>query len=97
MARKKKGGSVEPLNGEAHLSEAILKSAEVWAIECGLRGPFDLAGPDKVDYPQHGYGFVVLVSELNPYKPGARVRMGTARFTDQGERAMWTIDGSVVL
>lgn len=100
MSRKKKatdatGAPAASRNGIA--SKALLRRAEEWAVECGLRGPFRLGIPEKVAYPQYGFGYVVLVTEENPHKPGAKVRMGSARFNEKGERTMWTLDGSVVL
>ena len=76
---------------------SLLKSAEEWAVECGLRGPFTFTGPEKVAYPQYGFGYAVKVSEKEPAKPGAKIKMGSAMFNEKGERAMWTLDGSVVL
>lgn len=69
--------------------EEILKDAERWAAESGLKPPFMLTGPERTPYPQRGHGYMVTVHE----KAG-RCRMGTARFSSSGRRSMWTIDGA---
>lgn len=74
----------------AELLTEILKSATDWAKECGLREPFNLSGPTKIDYPQRGYGFNVVIQEAGDAK-----RLGTARFTAEGKRSLWTRDGTV--
>lgn len=82
---------------QAPPAEQLLRDAEAWAAECGLTRPFTLTGPEKVEYPRAGFGYTVLVNEQEA--PGRRraTRMGTAKFDAQGRRAMWTIDGMVVL
>ena len=61
-----------------------------WAEECGLRPPFMLTGPDRVDYPRYGYGYSMTVKEET-----GKGRLGTARFNQFGERSYWSIDGIV--
>lgn len=97
MGRKNKTAGAAPSPTKRVTAASLLKSAEEWAVECGLCGPLHLGVPEKVEYPRFGFGYVVLVTEKDPHKPGAKVRMGSARFNEKGERTMWTLDGSVVL
>lgn len=64
---------------------AILEKAVAWARECGLRGEIRTEGPSRVDYPQRGHGYTVLLVD-------AASQVGTARFTSAGARDMWTLD-----
>jgi hypothetical protein len=69
--------------------EVLRATAIQWATECGLRPPFTVNGPEKVDYPQYGHGYVVHITEQRPGKS----RMGTARLTSEGNPAFWSLDG----
>lgn len=62
--------------------------AVAWAKRAGLKPPFTVTGPDRVNYPEKGHGYVVLIQE----ETGKR-RMGTARFTSSGNESLWTVDG----
>lgn len=74
---------------------ATLKEDAIrWASECGLRPPFQVSGPDRVLYPEKGHGYIVTMNEIGRPKPEARCRIGTARYTSEGRRGMWTIDGT---
>lgn len=70
--------------------DAIRDDAVAWAVECGFKGDFMVNGPDRVDYPQSGYGYVVVIKEQT-----GKQRMGSARFTSAGVRSYWSIDGIV--
>lgn len=70
----------------AFMAEIRTKGVE-WAEECGLRPPFSVSGPDRIDYPRHGHGYVVTVQE----KTG-KCRLGSARFTSEGVRSYWSLD-----
>ena len=63
--------------------------AEAWATECGL-GKVTVQGPNRENYPQHGYGYSFQIMEV-----GGKERKATARYTSAGARNMWTIDGQV--
>ena len=83
-----------PQNGQAKAPEetpaflAMVKARAVdVAKECGLREPFLLGGPDRVDYPVRGHGYVVTVKEQ-----AGKQRMGTARFNSEGEHRYWSQD-----
>ena len=83
-----------PLNGQqAHVEEspALMATIKARAVEvakeCGLKEPFLLGGPDRVDYPVRGHGYVVTVKEET-----GRGRMGTARFNSEGEHRYWSQD-----
>lgn len=67
--------------------DALLKAAITWAQECGLNGPFNVTGPERVDYPRHGHGYAVTVKEQT-----GKGRMGTARFTAEGKTSYWSMD-----
>lgn len=69
--------------------DELLKSAREWAVECGLKPPFTMNGPEEVPCRLYGRNYVVTVHE-----DGGKNRMGTARFNSEGRRAMWTIDGT---
>jgi hypothetical protein len=85
-----------PVNGNGHAvpeppppePQAILLDAIEWAKECGLRGSIHADGPTRVDFPQRGHGYWVQLRERT-----GQQQMGTARFTADGRRAMWTLDG----
>ena len=65
----------------------ILNNAGAWAEECGLKKPFDLSGPDRVNYPRHGHGYVVTVKEQS-----GKQRAASARYTSEGVRGYWSVD-----
>ncbi len=61
-----------------------------WAKECGLKPPFNVSGPDRVEYPRQGHGYAATIQEET-----GKCRMGSARYTSAGDRSYWTIDGIV--
>lgn len=61
-----------------------------WAEECGFKQPFNVQGPDRVNYPRYGYGYQMTVKETM-----GKGRLGSARFTSSGVRSYWSIDGIV--
>lgn len=71
---------------------ALKAEAESMARECGLKGDLLLVGPERVEYPQHGHGYVVVVREKNGHQ-----RSGTVRLTAEGKKSYWTMDGNVVI
>lgn len=81
-----------PMKAEPSLDEIRTRAVQ-WAKECGLKPPFCVSGPERVDYPQRGHGYAVQIREERPDMDNAKCRLGTARFTADGEPAMWTIDG----
>lgn len=80
--------SVVPEN-PAFLAQ-IRERAIAWAKRCGLKPPFTVTGPERVEYPQEGYGYTVLVQETT-----GKERLGTARFSSTGRETYWTVDGVV--
>lgn len=74
--------------------DTVKQQAIEWATKCGLRPPFAVNGPEKVDYPQWGHGYVVHLQETLP--TNGRCRMGTARFTWDGTPSYWSVDGGPV-
>jgi len=85
-----------PQNGQAKAEEspaflaAVKARAAEVARECGLKEPFLLTGPDRVDYPERGHGYIVVVKEET-----GRQRMGSARFDAEGQHRYWSLDGIV--
>ena len=71
--------------------KALTADAISWAKECGLRDEVHADAPTRIDYPQRGHGYVVVVHER-----AGRGQMGVARFTADGRRGMWTLDGKGV-
>lgn len=69
--------------------EALRKDAEAWAKECGL-GQVRLDGPDREDFPQHGYGYIFQVAEIS-----GKQRRATARYNCYGVRNFWSMDSLV--
>jgi hypothetical protein len=63
--------------------------AEAWARESGL-GKVIVRGPDREDFPRHGFGYVFQILE-----DGGKERRASARYTSAGRRNMWTLDGMV--
>lgn len=69
---------------------AMLKTeAESMARDCGLTGELVLQEPERVEYPQYGHGYVVIVREKNGHQ-----RSGTVRLTCEGKRNCWSMDGN---
>ena len=69
--------------------EALRKDAQAWAQECGL-GQVRLDGPDRENFPRHGYGYVFQITELS-----GKQRRATARYTCYGLRNFWSMDSLV--
>lgn len=68
----------------------ILKTdVEKWAQECGL-GKVNAIGPTREDYPYYGFGYSFHIQEIS-----GKQRKASARYTSQGLRSFWTIDGIV--
>ena len=95
MARRKRPAP-EPSTGQLLIPEAskasmeaIRDKAAAWAERSGLKPPFSMTGPDRVDFPERGHGYVIVVQEAAGDSP----RMGTARFDADGRPTMWSIDG----
>lgn len=61
-----------------------------WAKECGLKSPFTVGGPERVNYPRYGHGYVVTIREDT-----GKQRQGSARFTSDGAQSYWCLDGIV--
>src|SRR6266852_2725735 len=70
--------------------EKVRVDAIEWAKECGLKPPFAVDGPERVNYPRQGHGYVVTIRE----DTGKR-RQGSARFTSEGAPSYWSLDGIV--
>jgi hypothetical protein len=80
-----------PMNGTAMPTidlKALQAKAVEWAKECGLTGKIEAQEVEKKDFPQHGFGFVIRVHELD-----GQQRSGTTQFTSEGERNLWSMDG----
>lgn len=101
MARKKKKSEdfvplaidITPGAGEAAAPgepplEVIRARALSWAQENGLQGEVDAQGPERVNYPIHGHGYVVTLRERN-----GKQRLATARFDAAGNPSFWSMDG----
>ena len=56
--------------------EKVRVDAIEWAKECGLKPPFTVDGPERVNYSRYGHGYVVTIRE----DTGKR-RLGSARFS----------------
>lgn len=70
--------------------EDIRNAAVSWATQAGLYPPFNVNGPERVDFPQHGHGYQVVIRE-----EAGKQRMGTAKFTSEGKPDFWQVDGIV--
>jgi hypothetical protein len=68
--------------------ETIRVKATQWAQECGLRPPFTVGGPERVNYPKQGHGYVVTLRENE-----GKERLGSARFSSSGAPTYWSVDG----
>jgi len=83
-----------PQNGQTQDTPEFLATIKARAVEvakeCGLREPFLLGGPDRIDYPQHGHGYIVTVKEQ-----AGKGRMGSARFNSEGEHRYWSQDSLI--
>lgn len=84
-------GEKEPTYEPEPPMSLVRTRAVEWAIECGFNKDLDVSGPDRVNYPREGHGYVVVLHERN-----GKQRMATARFDSRGNRSYWTIDGHVV-
>jgi hypothetical protein len=82
-------GAAQPVESPEFIAGIKAKAADI-ARECGLREPFLLTGPDRVNYPVRGHGYVVVVKEQS-----GKQRMGSARFNAEGEHRYWSLDGIV--
>lgn len=69
--------------------DALRKDAHAWAKECGL-GEVRLDGPDREDFPQHGYGYIFQIAEIS-----GKQRRATARYNCHGLRNFWSMDSLV--
>lgn len=70
--------------------EKICADAIEWAKECGLKPPFRVNGPDRVEYQREGHGYVVTIKEET-----GKQRLGSARFNSNGTPTYWSLDGIV--
>jgi hypothetical protein len=70
--------------------EKVREDGIEWAKECGLKPPFTVDGPERVNYPRYGHGYVMTIRE----DMGKR-RLGSARFTSNGAPSYWSLDGIV--
>jgi len=68
---------------------ALRQDVEKWATDCGL-GKVTVSGPQREDFPRHGFGYVFQVREIS-----GKERMATARYTSLGKRSFWTLDGMI--
>ncbi len=75
------------------MAEKITRVALAYAIENGLQGKIRVSAAQRVDYPQHGYGYQVTVQEEE-----GKGRMASVHFTSELQPAMWTLDtkGAVI-
>lgn len=65
------------------------KDAEDWARESGIAN-CRASGPDREEFPRHGFGYCFQISEI-----GGKDRRATARYTSRGVRNMWSMDSLV--
>ena len=77
------------IDSPAFLEKVRLAAIE-WAKECGLKPPFTVNGPERVNYPREGHGYVVSIREDT-----GKQRLATARFTSAGAPSYWSLDGLV--
>lgn len=70
--------------------DAVREDGIQWATECGLKPPFTVNGPEREDFRVQGHGYTMTISEQT-----GKGRLGTARYTHQGKRSYWSIDGIV--
>jgi hypothetical protein len=70
--------------------EKIRADATLWAKECGLKPPFIVNGPERMNYPKMGHGYVVTIKEET-----GKERLGSARFNSNGAPTYWSLDGIV--
>lgn len=70
--------------------EELRKDAEALAHECGFSGALRVDGPEIEKFPRTGYGLVFMVRELT-----GKQRMATAKYTKEGRRAFWMMDGVI--
>lgn len=69
--------------------DALRKDAQAWAQECGL-AEVRVAGPDREDFPQYGFGYIFQITEIS-----GKQRRATARYSSQGLRNFWSMDSLV--
>lgn len=81
---------VEPVPEVIVSLDAVREDGIKWAMECGLKPPFLVSGPEREDFPKHGHGYTMTISEQQ-----GKGRLGSARYTHQGKRSYWSIDGIV--
>lgn len=81
-------GAGTPFGPDDPPSGTIRDKAIAWAIENGLQGEIDAQGPERVNYPVRGHGYVVTLRERN-----GKQRLATARFDQAGNPSFWTMDG----
>lgn len=70
--------------------DKIRVEAIEWAKGCGLKPPFTVNGPERVDYRKEGHGYVVTIEEET-----GKQRLGSARFNSNGTPTYWCLDGIV--
>jgi hypothetical protein len=68
--------------------KALKEDAQKWALECGLRAPLRANEPIREQFPKHGHGYSIVLNEVR-----GKERMATARYTHDGKRNFWTIEG----
>jgi len=69
--------------------DTLRKDAQTWAQECGL-GLVRVDGPDRENFPKHGFGYVFQIAEIS-----GKQRRATARYTCYGLRNFWSMDSLV--
>jgi hypothetical protein len=70
--------------------EKVRSDAIEGAKECGLRPPFLVDGPERMNDPRDGHGDVLTIKE-----EAGKQRLGPARFNSDGARTYWSLDGIV--
>lgn len=70
--------------------ELLTADADAWCRECGFSGQFRIEGPNVEKFPRFGYGYVVMVRELE-----GKQRLATAKYTNDNKRAFWQLDGLI--
>lgn len=84
-------GAGSPFGPEDPAPGIIRDKALAWAHENGLQGDLDAQGPERVNYPVRGHGYVVTLRERN-----GKQRLATARFDSEGKPSFWTMDGRIM-
>jgi hypothetical protein len=70
--------------------EKVRRDATLWAQECGLKPPFTVNGPERVNFSKGGHGYEVTIKE-----DSGKQRQGSARFNSKGASTYWSLDGIV--